>query len=65
MNIKAKQITELATSRVDITTALGFFKQIKAKFTPDATLTTAMGPVWTAYTAAYAGFDEAFAQAKK
>ena len=65
MNVNAKQLISVDYHSMDITTALGFFMQMKAKFTPDTTLTTAMGPVWTAYTAAYAGFDEAFAQAKK
>ena len=65
MNIKAKQINELATSRFDITTILGFFGQIKDKLTPDTTLTAAMGSVWTTFTAAYTGFDDAYAQAKK
>ena len=29
MNINAKQMTEIATSRMDITTVLGYFGQIK------------------------------------
>ena len=65
MNVNAKQLTSVDFHSMDITTALGFFMQIKDKFSPEATLTTAMGPVWTAYTAGYAGFDEAYAQAKK
>ena len=65
MNIKAKQINELATSRFDITTALGFFGQIKDKIAPETTLTAAMGSVWTAFTAALQAFDDAYAQAKK
>ena len=65
MNINAKQLTSLDITRFDITTALGFFMQIKEKFTPDATLTTAMGPVWTAFIAARQAFDDAYAQAKK
>ena len=29
MNINAKQMTEIATSRMDITTVLGYFGQIR------------------------------------
>ncbi len=65
MNINAKQVNELATSRLDITTALGFFVQIKDKLVTDTTLTTTMGTVWTAYTAALQAFDDAYAQSKK
>ena len=65
MNINAKQLSSIDFTRMDITTALGFFMQIRDKFTPDTTLTTAMGQVWTAYTAGLLSFDEAYAQAKK
>ena len=65
MNINAKQITEIATSRFDITTALGFFGQIKNKIAAETTLTAAMGSVWTSFTAALQAFDDAYAQAKK
>lgn len=65
MNIKAKQIDSLDITRMDITTALGFFGQIKDKLTPETTLTAAMGSVWTTFTAALQAFDDAYAQAKK
>ena len=65
MNIYSKQLTEIATSRFDITTSLGFFGQIKDKLTPESTLTGSMGPVWTAFTAAYSAFDTAYSQARR
>ena len=66
MNINAKQVQSIdSQNKMDLTTVLGFFMQIRDKFTPETTLTTAMGQVWTAYTAAYDAFDDAFAQAKK
>ena len=65
MNINAKQINELATSRFDITTALSFFGQMKAIVERDATLVTTLDTVWTTYTAAYTAFDDAYAQTRK
>ena len=65
MNINAKQINELATSRFDITTVLGFFDQMKTKIAANTTLTTTLDTVWTAYTAAYTAFDDAYAQTRK
>ena len=66
MNINAKQVQSIdSQNKMDLTTVLGFFMQIRDKFTTETTLTTAMGQVWTAYTAAYDAFDDAFAQAKK
>ena len=65
MNINAKQLTSIDTTRMDITTVLGFFGQMKDKIVPETTLTTAMGSVWPAFTAALQGFDNAYAQAKK
>ena len=65
MNINAKQLTSIDTTRMDITTALGFFGQIKNKIAAETTLTAAMGSVWTTFTAALQAFDEAYAQAKK
>ena len=35
MNVNAKQLISVDYHSMDITTALGFFMQIKAKFTPD------------------------------
>ena len=52
MNINAKQLTSIDTTRMDITTALGFFGQIKNKIAAETTLTAAMGSVWTTFTAA-------------
>ena len=40
MNVNAKQLTSVDFHSMDITTALGFFMQIKDKFSPKATLTT-------------------------
>ena len=65
MNINAKQLSTIDYTRMDITTALGFFGQMNDKLVTDTTLTTAMGSVWTAYTAALQAFDDAYAQAKK
>ena len=65
MNINAKQLTSIDTTRMDITTALGFFGQIKNKIAAETTLTAAMGSVWTTFTVALQAFDEAYAQAKK
>ena len=65
MNINAKQLTSIDTTRMDITTALGFFGQIKNKIAAETTLTAAMGSVWTTFTAALQAFDDAYAQAKK
>lgn len=65
MNINAKQMTEIATSRMDITTVLGFFGQIETIIAKNATLTATLGTTWTKYTAARQAFDTAYAQAKK
>lgn len=65
MNINAKQLTTFDITRMDITTALGFYGQIKAQMAANTTLTTAMGTVWTAFTQALQAFDDAYAQARK
>ena len=65
MNVNAKQINSLDYHSMDITTALGFFGQMKDKLAADTTLTAAMGSVWTGYTAAYTAFDDAYAQSRK
>ena len=66
MNIRAKQIQSIdSQNKMDITTVLGFFAQMKTKVAADSTLTTAMGSVWTAFTAAYTAFDDAYAQTRK
>jgi len=65
MNINAKQLTIFDIHRMDITTALGFFGQMQTRFESNATLTAAMGNVWTDFTSARHAFDDAYAQARK
>ena len=65
MNINAKQMTEIATSRMDITTVLGYFGQIKGIVNANSALVGALGTVWTAFTQAETAFDEAYAQTRK
>ena len=65
MNINAKQLTIFDIHRMDITTTLGFFGQMQTKFESNGTLTAAMGNVWTDYTSARQGYDDAYAQARK
>lgn len=65
MNINAKQLTIFDIHRMDITTALGFFGQMQTKFESNSTLTAAMGSVWTDFTSARQGYDDAYAQARK
>ena len=65
MNINAKQMTEIATSRMDITTVLGYFGQIKGIVNANSALVTALSTVWTTFTQAYEAFDEAYAQTRK
>ena len=65
MNINAKQVTEIATSRFDITTVLGFFGQIKNLIAANTGLTANLSTVWTSFTAAYTAFDDAYAQARR
>lgn len=65
MNINAKQLTIFDIHKMDITTALGFFGQMQTKFESNGTLTAAMGSVWTDFTSARQGYDDAYAQARK
>ena len=65
MNINAKQMTEIATTRMDITTVLGYFGQIRGIVTQNQQLVSALSTVWTTFTAAYDAFDDAYAQARK
>ena len=65
MNINAKQMTEIATSRMDITTVLGYFGQIKGIVNGNSALVTALSTVWTTFTQATDAFDEAYAQTRK
>lgn len=45
MNINAKQINSLDVTRMDVTTALGFFGQVKNLISPDMTLTATLSGV--------------------
>ena len=54
MNINAKQMTEIATSRMDITTVLGYFGQIKGIVNGNSAFVTALSTVWTTFTQAEA-----------
>ena len=65
MNINATQMTEIATSRMDITTVLGYFGQIKGIVNGNSALVTALSTVWTTFTQATDAFDEAYAQTRK
>jgi len=65
MNINAKQMTEIATSRMDLTTVLGYFGQIKGIVNANSALVTALSTVWTTFTQATDAFDEAYAQTRK
>ena len=66
MNVNAKQVVGIDTqNKMDNTTALGFFGQVRDRVTPDATLTAALGTVWTNYTAKLQGYDDAYAQVRK
>ena len=65
MNINAKQVLLFDATRLDVTTALSFFGQIKAVMDLNATLTNAMGNVWTAYTTSLQAYDDAYAQSRK
>ena len=65
MNINAKQMTEIATSRMDITTVLGYFGQIKGIVNGNSALVGALGTVWTTFTQAENAFDKAYAQTRK
>ena len=65
MNINAKQMTSIDVTRMDITTALGFFFQMRQLIAANAALQGAMGTVWTTFTQAYDAFDDAYAQARK
>ena len=65
MNINAKQMTEIATSRMDITTVLGYFGQIKGIVNANSALVGALSTVWTTFTSAENAFDEAYAQTRK
>ena len=65
MNINAKQILSFDIAHMDMTTALSYFGQIVNILNAQTELKAAMGTVWTQYSQAYEGFDEAFAQTRK
>ncbi|MCR5434387.1 MAG: hypothetical protein K6F20_08350 [Bacteroidaceae bacterium] len=65
MNIRAKQLATLDVTRMDITTVLGFFMQIKGLIMANNALATALSTVWTAFTDALTAFDNAYAQTRK
>ena len=65
MNIRAKQLASLDVTRMDITTVLGFFMQIKGLILANNALATALSTVWTAFTDALTAFDNAYAQTRK
>lgn len=65
MNIRAKQLLSLDTTKMDITSALGFFGQIKDIILTCSPLVTNLQSVWTTYVAALQAFDVAYAQSKK
>ena len=66
MNINAKQMTSIDVhNKMDVTTALGFFFQIREKIRTNEALRTALSTVWTAFSQAYAAFDQAYAQQRK
>lgn len=65
MNINAKQILSFDIAHMDMTTALSYYGQIVSILNAQAELRQAMGTVWTGYSGAYTGFDEAFAQTRK
>ncbi|MBQ7179923.1 MAG: hypothetical protein IJR87_01370 [Bacteroidaceae bacterium] len=65
MNIRAKQLASLDVTRMDITTVLGFFMQIKGLIMANNALATALSTVWTAFTDALTAFDNAYAQTRK
>ena len=65
MNINAKQILSFDIAHMDMTTALSYFGQILSILDAQTALKAAMGSVWTTFSTAYAGFDEAYAQTRK
>ena len=65
MNLNAKQINHLDVTRMDITTVLGFFLQVKDVISANTALATALDTVWTTYTAALDDYDGVYAQSRK
>ena len=46
MNIRAKQIQSIDTTRMDVTTVLSYMDQMKAKMAAETTLTATTWPSW-------------------
>ena len=65
MNINAKLVNSIDCHSMDNTSVLGFFGQIKNLIAANAGLAANLSTVWTAYTAAYTAFDDAYAQTRK
>ena len=66
MNIFAKQVNSIDVhNKMDITTVLGFFGQIKSVLLSYTALVTALGNMWTAFLNALAAYDNAYAQTRK
>ena len=65
MNINAKQLTSFDVTRMDVTTALSFFLQIKGIIIVRSPLTDALSNVWTNYVNKVTAYDNAYAQARK
>lgn len=65
MNINAKQMNSIDFHSMDVTTALGYFGQIKDIVTKNTALASALGTVWTTFTQALTAYDEAYAQSRR
>ena len=66
MNIFAKQVNTIDVhNKMDNTSVLGFFGQIKSVILSYSALVTALGNVWTAFINAVAAYDNAYAQTRK
>jgi len=65
MDIYAKQIAGLDVHKMDITTALSFFTQIKGVIAPNMALQATLSGVWQTFVARLADYDTAYAQARK
>ena len=66
MNIFAKQVNTIDVhNKMDNTSVLGFFGQIKSVILSFSALVTALGNLWTAFVNAVAAYDNAYAQTRK
>ena len=65
MNVKSKQVIFFDQTRMDITTILGFFGQIKSVILSFPALVTALGNIWTTFLNALTAYDNAYAQTRK